>query len=163
MTSIRKTLENREQAIEAIFASDVKNVRFGVYNADKKRVFWLVSATRFPQGFTLRMDRKAFAKKLPAREAIDKLMKTVDEQMAARGIGADLARYETWTDTDRASRLDAKAETPTEVAPTVVAPTVVTLSRPDAAELLGISRGALGKRIKRAGGELVLENGSVVS
>lgn len=159
MTTIRMTLENREQARVAISDPAVKNVRFGSYDAEKKRVFWLVSATRFPQGFTLRMDRKAFAKKLTAADAIDLLLKTVDEQVATRNISADLVRFETWVDSDRAARLDAKATETTETP----APATVTLSREAAAELLGITRGALGKRIKRAGGELVLESGAIVS
>ncbi len=154
MTTIRKTLDNREQAKTAIFDPAVKNIRFGSYDAEKKRVFWLVSATRYPQGFTLRMDRKAFAKKLTADAAIEMLLKTVDEQVAARNINADLVRFETWVDEDRAARLDAKVTATTAV---------VTLDRKAAAELLGITRGALGKRIKRAGGVLTLETGATVS
>ena len=158
MSTIRKTLENAEQAKTAIFDPAVKNVRFGSYDAEKKRVFWLVSATRFPQGFTLRMDRKAFAKKLSAADAIETLLKTVDAQVAARNINADLVRFETWVDSERAARLDAaEVETPAE------APTVVTLSREAAAELMGITRNALSKRIRRAGGVLTLESGETVS
>ena len=164
MSTIRKTLENAAQAKTAIFNPAVKNVRFGSYDAEKKRVFWLVSATRFPQGFTLRMDRKAFAKKLSAADAIATLLKTVDEQVEARNISADLVRFETWVDSDRAARLDATpAETPAETPPETPAETVVTLDRKAASELLGITRGALGKRIKRAGGVLTLEGGETVS
>lgn len=150
MSTIRKTLENRDQDIKAaIFDSAVKNVRFGSYDAEKKRVFWLVSATRFPQGFTLRMDRKAFAKKLTAADTVNSFLETVNEQITARNINADLVRFETWVDPDRAARLVAKE-------------TVITLTREAAAEVLGITRNALSKRIKRAGGELVLETGEKV-
>lgn len=158
MTTIRKTLENLEQARTAIADPAVKNVRFGSYDAEKKRVFWLVSATRFPQGFTLRMDRKAFAKKLTAEDAGELLSKTVDEQVTARNINADLVRFETWVDPDRAARLDHNYGTLEEQAPVVV----VTLPREDAAALLGITRNALSKRIKRAGGMLILAGGEKV-
>ena len=162
MSTIRKTLENAEQAKTAIFDPAVKNVRFGSYDAEKKRVFWLVSATRFPQGFTLRMDRKAFAKKLTAAEAIETLLKTVNVQIEARNINADLVRFETWVDSDRAARLDTKTTEASETTETKASATV-TLSREAAAELLGITRNALSKRIRRAGGELTLESGEVVS
>ncbi len=164
MSTIRKTLENAEQAKTAIFDPAVKNVRFGSYDAEKKRVFWLVSATRFPQGFTLRMDRKAFAKKLTAAEAIETLLKTVNVQIEARNINADLVRFETWVDSDRAARLDTKTTEASETTETPAkASATVTLSREAAAELLGITRNALSKRIRRAGGELTLESGEVVS
>ena len=159
MTTIRKTLENREQARVAIVDPAVKNVRFGSYDAEKKRVFWLVSATRFPQGFTLRMDRKAFAKKLTAEDAIETLLTAIDNVILARNINADLVRFETWIDSDRAARLDHNYGTLEEQE----TPTVVTLTREAAVEMLGITRNALGKRIKRAGGVLTLENGSTVS
>lgn len=167
MSTIRKTLENREQAKTAIFDSAVKNIRFGSYDAEKKRVFWLVSATRFPQGFTLRMDRKAFAKRLTAAEAIETLLKTVDAQIEARNISADLVRFETWVDSERAARLDAtetSATSEVEATPEVTEPveaTVVTLTREAAASALGITRNALSKRIRRAGGVLTLANGVV--
>ena len=153
MSAIRKTLENREQAETALKASDVSSVRIGRYDADKKRVFWLVSATKFPQGFTLRLDRKAFAKKLDANTAFDTMVAKLDNVLADRKIDANLTRFETWTDADRATRLVSKT----------VAPKVVTLDRAAASELLGITRGALGKRIKRAGGVYKLENGQTVS
>ena len=151
--TIRSTLENREQAKAAILNPAVKNVRFGSYDSDKKRVFWLASVTRFPQGFTLRVARKAVAKKLTAADAIEALLNAAD----ALKVNADLVRFETWTDEARAERLDS---TP---AVTPVKAKVVTLERQAAAELLGITRNALGKRIKRAGGVLVLETGEAVS
>ena len=151
--STRITLENREEAKSAILNPAVKNVRFGSYDAEKKRVFWLASVTRFPQGFTLRSNRKAVSKKLSAADAIEALLKTAD----ALKVNADLVRFETWTDEDRAERLDATPPV------TPVKAKVVTLDRAAAAKLLDCTRNALSKRIKRAGGVLVLKTGEVVS
>lgn len=148
MSWSRKTIEaNKVQ--DALNDPNFKNVRFGTYDVEKKRVFWIVSVTRFPQGYTLRLNRKAFARKLDVATALTVFMDKVAEVKTDRSITDEVGRYETWTDSERAERLFGNV-------------TVITLDRKTASELLGITRNALNKRIKRAGGEYVLENGSVV-
>ena len=156
--TIRTTLENREQAKTAALNPAVKNVRFGSYDAEKKRTFWMASVTRFPQGFTLRVARKAVAKKLTAAEAIDALLNAFDKL----AVPSDLVRFETWTDEARAAKLDSTATVQNQK-PVTPKSKIVTLSREAAAEALGITRNALSKRIKRAGGVYKLESGETVS